>query len=138
MIEDKFIEKVVEIDLEEIIDCNRDQFLDLLSEVVFDAVYPCLMDIHYEIIGFKSPHIIIMHVDGVYEPEEDECEVCDNILKDGETCICENGHRFCVKHLVNTDDPGFEEEDNMDDVPSKYCPICDEIQTEKDMKRCSD
>jgi len=67
------------------------------------------------------------------------CEVCKKDLEDSyDRCICECGHRFCEKHLVNTDDPDFEEEDNMDDVPSKYCPICDEVQTEKDMKRCSD
>ena len=66
------------------------------------------------------------------------CEVCKKDLYEKERCVCEYGHMFCVRHLVNTDDPEFEEEDSMDDVLSKYCPICDDIQTEKDMKRCSD
>ena len=66
------------------------------------------------------------------------CEICKKDLFEEERCICEYGHLFCEKHLVNTDDPEFEEEDDMDEVPSKYCPICDEIQSEKDMKRCSD
>jgi hypothetical protein len=56
----------------------------------------------------------------------DFCDVCDGPLqKYGTECTCVSGHKFCKEHLVNTDDPHFQEkEEDMMDVPMYYCPIC--------------
>lgn len=84
---EKCIEKIVKIDLNDIIDCNLDQFLDLVSEEVIGGVYPCLMDISYEVVGFEAPHTIIIKVDGVYEPDEDEMDDDnDQFEKDMKRC----------------------------------------------------
>ena len=69
--------------------------------------------------------------------EADICEVCGIVINEENRCICEDGHMFCEKHLIHTDDPKFDEEDDMDNVSCSYCPICDKLHYERALKRCS-
>lgn len=65
---------------------------------------------------------------GILDEDEFMCEVCKEIILDGVKCECEYGHVFCEKHLVNKDLPEFQDEENMLDVSTDYCPICGVIE----------
>jgi len=67
----KELEKVVKVDFEEIVDLDREGFLDLLSELVVGAVFPCLHNIDYQIKGFEYPDLIVLNVSGEIEEDSD-------------------------------------------------------------------
>lgn len=65
------------------------------------------------------------------------CQICGDVQSGWDMTsyeagfvTCENGHEFCVSHLVNLPD-GMEEyefayhgEVDYDDIPADHCPIC--------------
>jgi hypothetical protein len=138
----KELEKVIKVDFEEVVDLDREGFLDLLSELVVGAVFPCLSNISYEIMEFERPRFIVLHVSGEIEEDSDSefdvCDVCKKRIDDEQRCICDAGHIFCEEHLIHADDPDFEDEEDMDDVDCKFCPVCEAEEFERDLKRCSD
>lgn len=58
---EEYIEVSVEVDFDEIMGGAFEDFLDLISEL---AGVPCLMDISYDIVGFKENNILIFNVSG--------------------------------------------------------------------------
>jgi len=72
MADDKYIEKVIKIELRDIIDCwGYEEFLDIISELVVGDAYPCLNGINYEIVGYESPYTLVIKAGGFIEDEED-------------------------------------------------------------------
>jgi len=67
----KELEKVVKVDFEEIVDLDREYFLDLLSELVVGEVFPCLSNIDYQVVGFEHPNLIVLNVSGEIEEDSD-------------------------------------------------------------------
>lgn len=57
----EYIEISVEVDFDEVIGGSFEDFLDLICERVG---VDCLMDVNYEIVGFKKGDIIIFNVSG--------------------------------------------------------------------------
>jgi hypothetical protein len=56
-----YVTASVEVNFNEITSGSFEEFLDLIAEKVG---IPCLMDIDYEIVGFKPHNILIFNVSG--------------------------------------------------------------------------
>ena len=65
------------------------------------------------------------------------CQVCGNVESGYDMSYyeagyvqCENGHEFCVDHLINVPDNmdeyefAYENEYDYYEIPKEYCPIC--------------
>jgi hypothetical protein len=54
-----YVEGTVPVDLDEIVDCDRDTFIGMLSEMLTDS--PDLEDVEYEVVGHDGDmlHILV-------------------------------------------------------------------------------
>jgi len=77
-----YVEGIVPVNLDEIIDCDRDTFIGMLSEMLTDS--PDLEDVEYEVVGHDGDmlHILVSGdasalLDEAEEEELDEDEEDD-------------------------------------------------------------
>jgi hypothetical protein len=53
-----------------------------------------------------------------------ECGGWDYSLDDANMYECENGHTFCRDEVINKDDPEWEQLNDLEVIPAKFCPVC--------------
>jgi len=76
-----YVEGVVPVDLDEIVDCDRDTFIGMLSEMLTDSVE--LDDVEYEVVGHDGDMLhILVSGDATGLLEEAEVEELDEDEED--------------------------------------------------------
>lgn len=124
------VEYAVDLDNEEHIDIAKEfiaEDIDYASHVdgsEFESYYTLVED---PTLSEGDISQSLLECTSDYDADE-VCEICGKVFEFygdvTDKCSCNSGHVFCGKHLVNTNDPEFEDEDAPEDVSCKFCPVC--------------
>lgn len=96
----KRINKIVEVSLSQLIDLDKEEIMDLLSELVTGSTYK-LTEIDYKIVGFETNNIIDLAVSGEISLELLTYDSISNYIIFEEDKLINCNELICGKEVID-------------------------------------